>query len=106
MSKYKKIIGLDVGTNSVGWAYVSQDFEKREGEIQGLGSRIIPMPADEISNFNQGNLESATSARTAKRGMRRLRERQLKRRERLVDVLKIYGMIPKDWNPNRFSSFA
>jgi CRISPR-associated endonuclease Csn1 len=88
MSELKKIVGLDVGTNSIGWAYVSLNLEARKGEIHDLGSRIIPMPADEISNFNQGNLESATSARTAKRGMRRLRERQLKRRERLVDVLK------------------
>jgi CRISPR-associated endonuclease Csn1 len=106
MSELKKIVGLDVGTNSIGWAYVSLNLEARKGEIHDLGSRIIPMPADEISNFNQGNLESATSARTAKRGKRRLIERQLKRRERLVDVLKIYGMIPEEWNPNRYSSFA
>jgi len=106
MSKLKKIIGLDVGTNSIGWAYVTRNFDDGKGEIINLGSRIIPMPADEISNFNQGNLESSTSARTAKRGMRRLRERQLKRRERLVGVFKIYGMIPAEWNPNRFSSFA
>ncbi len=39
----KKILGLDLGTNSIGWALIDQDFEKKEGQIDGLGSRIIPM---------------------------------------------------------------
>ncbi len=25
----KKILGLDLGTNSIGWALVGQDFEKK-----------------------------------------------------------------------------
>ena len=39
----KKVLGLDLGTNSIGWALIDQDFEKKEGQIDGLGSRIIPM---------------------------------------------------------------
>lgn len=27
----KKILGLDLGTNSIGWALVDQDFEKKQG---------------------------------------------------------------------------
>ncbi len=26
----EKILGLDLGTNSIGWALVEQDFEKRK----------------------------------------------------------------------------
>jgi len=106
MEEYKMIYGLDVGTNSVGWAVVRQNFKKSEGEIVDLGVRVIPMPGDEISDFNLGNLKSSTSNRTMYRGIRRLRERQLKRRKRLVSVLKAYGMIPEGWRPNQDLSLA
>ena len=39
----KTILGLDLGTNSIGWALIQQDFENKKGEILGMGSRIIPM---------------------------------------------------------------
>ena len=42
----KNILGLDIGTNSIGWALVKQDFENRKGEIIKTGSRIIPMSQD------------------------------------------------------------
>ncbi len=32
----KRILGLDLGTNSIGWALVEQDFEKKAGNILGL----------------------------------------------------------------------
>ena len=34
----KKILGLDLGTNSIGWALTTHDFELKKGEINGLGS--------------------------------------------------------------------
>lgn len=34
----KTLLGLDLGTNSIGWALVQQDFDKKEGQILGLGS--------------------------------------------------------------------
>jgi len=37
----KKILGLDLGTNSIGWALIESNFKKKEGNIKGLGSRII-----------------------------------------------------------------
>ena len=102
----KRILGLDTGTNSVGWAMIEQDIEAHEGKILGMGSRIIPMDQKEIGDFNKGNLESATAARTHYRGVRRLKDRQLKRRERLVRVLKCAGLIDKEWMPNHNSSYA
>ncbi len=104
--KEKLVFGLDVGTNSVGWAAVKTDFENEDGKILNLGSRILPMDQAEIGDFNKGNLQSAAAQRTKHRGMRRLRERQLKRRERLLLVLKVLGMIDKDWQPNSKCSFA
>ena len=42
----KKILGLDLGTNSIGWSLVNLDFLQRKGNILGLGSRIIPTSQD------------------------------------------------------------
>lgn len=102
----KRILGLDTGTNSVGWAMIERDMDAYQGKILGMGSRIIPMDQKEIGDFNKGNLESAAAARTHYRGVRRLKDRQLKRRERLVRVLKCAGFINNEWMPNHKSSYA
>ena len=47
----KKVLGLDLGTNSIGWALIMQDFENKQGEILGMGSRIIPMTQDVLDTF-------------------------------------------------------
>lgn len=90
----KTILGLDLGTNSIGWALIKQDFEEKEGEILGLGSRIIPMTQDIKDEFGKGNSISQTADRTNFRGIRRLRERALLRRERLHRVLNELGFLP------------
>ena len=49
----KKILGLDLGTNNIGWALIEQDFESKAGKISGAGSRIIPMSQDILGTFGQ-----------------------------------------------------
>jgi CRISPR-associated endonuclease Csn1 len=93
----KKILGLDLGTNSIGWALVEQDFEKKEGEIIDVGSRIIPMDQRQLTDFEKGNTVSATADRTAYRGTRRLYQRDNLRRERLHRVLNILGFLPEHY---------
>lgn len=93
----KKILGLDLGTNSIGWALVDQDFEKKEGKILGMGSRIIPMSQDILGEFDKGNSVSQTAERTKYRSARRLRERHLLRRERLHRVLNVLGFLPEHY---------
>lgn len=94
----KNILGLDLGTNSIGWALINHDFEKKEGRILGLGSRIIPMTQDIKDDFGKGNSISQTRDRTTFRGTRRLRERHLLRRERLHRVLNVLGFLPKHYS--------
>jgi len=60
----KKILGLDLGTNSIGWALIEQNFEKKEGKIYGIGSRIIPMSQDILDTFGKGQSYSQTKDRT------------------------------------------
>lgn len=94
----KRILGLDLGTNSIGWALIEQDFKNKAGEILGMGSRIIPMSQDILGNFGKGNSISQTAERTGYRGVRRLRERHLLRRERLHRVLNILGFLPEHFS--------
>lgn len=94
----KKILGLDLGTNSIGWALIKQDFEKKEGEILGLGTRVIPMSQAILGDFSKGNSISQTAERTDFRSARRLRERHLLRRERLHRVLNILGFLPSHYS--------
>ena len=94
----KKILGLDLGTNSIGWALIEQDFEQKAGEIIGMGSRIIPMDQTSIGDFEKGNPVSQTADRTNFRGIRRLRERFLLRRERLNRVLFQLGFLPNHYS--------
>jgi CRISPR-associated endonuclease Csn1 len=89
----KKIVGLDLGTNSIGWALIDKDAQK----IMDMGSRIIPMSQDVLGNFDKGNSISQTAERTGFRGIRRLRERYLLRRERLHRVLHILGFLPEHY---------
>src|SRR5690606_9690867 len=95
----KRILGLDLGTNSIGWALIEQDFDNRRGSILGLGSRIIPMSQDILDNFGAGKpSKTQTSERTGYRSVRRLRERHLLRRERLHRVLNILNFLPKHYS--------
>jgi CRISPR-associated endonuclease Csn1 len=91
----KTILGLDLGTNSIGWALVEQDFNDKQGKILGMGTRVIPMSQDILGEFDKGNSVSQTAERTNYRSVRRLRERYLLRRERLHRVLNVLGYLPK-----------
>ena len=88
----KKILGLDLGTNSIGWAVVNDEDGMKS--ISHAGSRIIPMDAKLMGDFESGNSISQTATRTAARGARRLYERHALRRERLNRVLTILGFLP------------
>ena len=107
----KQILGLDLGTNSIGWAIVKEtkgndDIFHLDG-IVDAGSRIIPMDAAMQSDFARGNTISQTADRTRFRGIRRLRERCLLRRERLHQVLGLMGFLPKHYADNltRYGKF-
>lgn len=95
VTKNQKILGLDIGTNSVGWSLVELDSSNNLGKIIGMGSRIIPMSQDILGKFDSGQSVSQTAERTGFRGTRRLIERTLLRRERLHRVLNIMGFLPE-----------
>lgn len=111
----KKILGLDLGTNSIGWAVIEAEeiinddnISIKPTKIEASNSRIIPLDAAILGDFDKGNSISQTSERTGYRGIRRLKERSLLRRERLHRVLDVMGFLPKHFSEKltRYGKFA
>ena len=55
----KIIVGLDIGTNSIGWAAVGMEVSLN-GKVAyrsmlGAGSRIVPMDAQMLGKYEAGN---------------------------------------------------
>ncbi|MBK6292049.1 MAG: type II CRISPR RNA-guided endonuclease Cas9 [Ignavibacteria bacterium] len=84
-----KILGLDVGSNSLGWAIVNTD----EDAITGMGSRIFTAGVD---NLNGENEASRNAQRRLKRQMRRQYERSRQRRNQLRLFLIRNGLLPTE----------
>lgn len=80
-----KILGLDLGVTSIGWALTEEKDGKRE--IVGMGSRIIPLSTDDEKEFSQGNAITKNQKRTAKRTQRKGYDRYQLRRKSLTSVL-------------------
>ena len=94
----KRILGLDLGTNSIGWALIEIDHENKTLKIIALGSRIIPMDGQEFSKFNAGQkVESAAGNRTTLHRARITKERYLLRRDRLHLVLNLLEALPEHY---------
>ncbi|MDP1675780.1 MAG: HNH endonuclease domain-containing protein [Bacteroidota bacterium] len=82
-----KILGLDLGTNSIGWALID-DVSK---QIIKSGVRIFPKGVVEDTS---GKETTKNQQRRIARGARRLNYRFKMRRERLKKVLSELNMLP------------
>jgi CRISPR-associated endonuclease Csn1 len=93
----QKILGLDIGTNSIGWALLDYEFGNNDSKILGMGCRIIPMDGEMLGNYEAGVSVSQTANRRQARGSRRLKDRYKLRRKRLITTLKILGWVPDNF---------
>ena len=90
----RKVLGLDLGTNSIGWALVNEaEGEEEKSSIVRLGVRVNPLTVDEQQNFEKGKSITTNADRTLKRSMRRNLQRFKLRRENLIEILKEHGFI-------------
>jgi len=97
----KKILGLDIGTNSIGGALISINEFGKEGKIEWLGSRIIPLDGESLSKFESGGqVDTKAANRRQLRGSRRLKQRYKLRRSRLIKVFKCLGWVTQDFPEN------
>lgn len=93
----KKILGLDLGTNSIGWAVVNEAENTNEkSSIVKLGVRVNPLTVDELTNFEKGKSITTNADRTLKRSMRRNLQRYKLRRENLIELLKENSFIDEE----------
>lgn len=89
-----KILGLDLGTTSIGWALIAADDNSNPKTILGMGSRIIPYSDDKTAaDFSKGDGKSPCAERTRCRQMRRNIDRFQLHREQLRSLLLEIGMI-------------
>ncbi|ATA74500.1 type II CRISPR RNA-guided endonuclease Cas9 [Capnocytophaga sp. H2931] len=93
----KDILGLDLGTNSIGWAYVKEaENDTETSEIVDLGVRVNPLTTDEKTNFEKGKPISTNADRTLKRSARRNLQRYKLRRKELIELLKEHQLISEN----------
>ncbi|WP_394264964.1 type II CRISPR RNA-guided endonuclease Cas9 [Bergeyella zoohelcum] len=93
----KHILGLDLGTNSIGWAVVKEaENDTETSEIVDLGVRVNPLTTDEKTNFEKGKPISTNADRTLKRSARRNLQRYKLRRKELIELLKEHQLISTD----------
>lgn len=93
----KKILGLDLGTASIGWAIVNEaENEQEQSSIIKTGVRVNPLTVDELGNFEKGKSITTNAERTLKRSMRRNLQRYKLRRENLIEVLKAHNFITEE----------
>ncbi len=90
----KRILGLDLGTTSIGWAFVNEaEKDEETSSIIRSGVRVVPLSTDEIQNFSKIDAETAAGARTTKRSMRRNLQRYKQRRMAVLRLLKEIGFL-------------
>lgn len=94
----KKILGLDLGTTSIGWSFIKETENDTEvSSIINTGVRIVPLTTDEETDFKKGNTISINADRTLKRGARRSLQRFKLRRSALLSIFKNLKFISNDF---------
>jgi CRISPR-associated endonuclease Csn1 len=86
--KYR--LGIDLGTNSIGWCMVEIDENGIPFKVYKMGCRIFSDGRDPQNGV------SLAATRTLARGQRQRRDRFLKRRSKLLIKLKSVGLFPSD----------
>ena len=95
----KKILGLDLGSTSIGWAFVNEkEDEIEKSSIVKTGVRVIPLTTDEQGNFEKGKAITTNQDRTSKRSARRNLQRYKLRRQELIKILTEIGFIDNNSN--------
>jgi len=82
-------LGLDIGSNSIGWALL-QDGKKPS--IVGIGVRVFP---EGVDRDTKGLEKSKNATRRETRGTRRVHQRRNLRRDQLVKALQSVGLLPE-----------
>lgn len=83
-------LGLDLGTNSIGWALVDFDDNQQPKSLIACGSRIFQEAVEAKTGTPKNH------ARRAARAARKLVARRKQRRTKLLNLLVRHGLLPQD----------
>jgi CRISPR-associated endonuclease Csn1 len=95
-----KVLGIDLGTSSIGWSLINEE-NKIPTSIIDMGVRIFPEVTDAKTKTPKNQ------ERRLKRGLRRQTNRKSRRRKKVASVLKRFGLLSctqnnhqewRDWN--------
>jgi len=93
----KKILGLDLGTTSIGWALVNEKENNEEkSSIIRLGVRVNLLNSGEVNNYNHGDDIATNIVRRTKRSSRHNLQRFKLRRDQLIEYLRSEGLLAED----------
>lgn len=90
MDNFKWRLGLDLGTNSIGWSVFSLDNDNEILDLVDLGVRIFSDGRDSKTN------EPLSVSRRIARGQRKSIYRRKLRRKQTFRLLQNQGLFPKD----------
>lgn len=111
MPDFKRILGLDLGVTSIGWALIKLKVDDNgrivrdadgmieEASIIGSGVRIFPATTEDKTNAPKNH------KRRAARGQRRLVMRKAKRRNELRELLTANHLLPEIDSANSAAAF-
>ncbi|MBU1073463.1 type II CRISPR RNA-guided endonuclease Cas9, partial [bacterium] len=86
------VLGLDIGTNSIGWALLREDGDDKPCEIVHAGVRIFEAGVEGMEKDGRGDPRNKT--RRDARGVRRRLERRARRKSVLFHRLQKVGLLP------------
>ncbi len=86
------ILGLDIGSSSIGWAVMEIAGEGEAAGIAGAGARVFEAGMDDVES---GKDSSRAAARREARSIRRRLERRSRRLMKLGGALQRRGLLPE-----------
>lgn len=92
----KNILGLDLGTNSIGWALIEVDENHIPIRIIAMGSRIIPLSSSDKEEFQRGLSITKNQSRTVSRTQRKGYDRKQMKKSDLKKILNQYNIFPSE----------
>lgn len=92
----KHILGLDLGTNSIGWALTQIDENNNPTQIIAMGSRIIPLSTSDKEEFQRGLSITKNQTRTVSRTQRKGYDRKQLKKSDLKKILAKYNILPSE----------
>ena len=93
-TKKNLVLGLDLGTKSLGWVLIDKSKPRTQSRIVDMGVRIFDAGMD--GDIESGNQESRNLKRREARLIRRQAQRRKRRKQKLMRLLQENDLLPAE----------